>query len=229
MAEVETAAKGEMNLSAPSSATDQERAGEIATTFKNRVSNVALALFFFIGLLPSHTPRYALHSADIIWMVGAGLMGIFSLVRVTPKAVMLNAWSISATAGMMLLPMMIKAGPPSIGILNQLGIAIELIGVVFTQLARIYLGRSFGLLPANRGIVSTGPFRLMRHPIYVGWLLLTLGHSFIYPTPRNFIVMTSVLPFMMWRIVQEEALLSLDPEYREYCARVRSRLIPGIF
>ncbi len=106
--------------------------------------------------------------------------------------------------------------------------ALELIGVIFTQLARVYLGRSFGLLPANRGIVSKGPFRLIRHPIYVGWFVLTLGYAFIYPRPRNFVVIVAALLFMMWRIVQEEDLLGLDSEYRTYCEKVRYRLIPWV-
>jgi protein-S-isoprenylcysteine O-methyltransferase Ste14 len=198
------------------------------SSFKNSLSNIALALLFFAALIPGHTSRYSIHAADIIWMVGAALMGIFSLIRVPPKTVTVSPRSIAATAGMMILPTLIKPGLASVGLLNQAGMALELIGVIFTQLARVYLGRSFGLLPANRGIVSKGPFRLMRHPIYVGWFVLTLGYAFIYPTPRNFVVIVAALFFMMWRIVQEEELLGLDPEYRAYCEKVGYRLIPWV-
>ncbi len=198
------------------------------SSFKNSISNIALALLFFAALIPGHTSRYNLHAADIIWMTGAALMGIFSFVRIPPKTVTVTANSIAATAGMMILPTLIKPGLASVGLLNQAGMALELIGVIFTQLARVYLGRSFGLLPANRGIVSKGPFRLMRHPIYVGWFVLTLGYAFIYPRPRNFVVIVAALLFMMWRIVQEEDLLGLDPEYRTYCEKVRYRLIPWV-
>ena len=198
------------------------------SSFKNSISNIALALLFFAALIPGHTSRYNLHAADIIWMTGAALMGIFSLVRIPPKTVTVTANSIAATAGMMILPTLIKPGLASVGLLNQAGMALELIGVIFTQLARVYLGRSFGLLPANRGIVSKGPFRLMRHPIYVGWFVLTLGYAFIYPRPRNFVVIVAALLFMMWRIVQEEDLLGLDSEYRTYCEKVRYRLIPWV-
>lgn len=197
-------------------------------TFKNSISNIALALLFFAALIPGHTSRYNLHAADIIWMTGAALMGIFSLVRVPPKTVTVTANSIAATAGMMILPILIRPGVPSVGLVNQAGTVLEVIGIIFTQLARVYLGRSFGLLPANRGIVSTGPFRLMRHPVYVGWFVLTLGLAFIYPKPSSFLLILATLPFMMWRIMQEEELLRLDPEYRAYCEKVRYRLIPGI-
>jgi protein-S-isoprenylcysteine O-methyltransferase Ste14 len=211
-------------------ALDAESQGETnrTYTFKNSISNIALALLFFAALIPGHTSRYNLHAADIIWMTGAALMGIFSLVRVPPRTVTVTANSIAATAGMMILPILIRPGVPSVGLLNQVGTALEVIGIIFTQLARVYLGRSFGLLPANRGIVSTGPFRLMRHPIYVGWFVLTLGLAVIYPKPSSFLLILATLPFMMWRIMQEEDLLRLDPEYRAYCEKVRYRLIPWV-
>jgi len=103
-----------------------------------------------------------------------------------------------------------------------------MIGVVLSQLARLYMGRSFGLLPANRGIVSEGPFRLVRHPVYLGWLLLTAGFAVANPSMRNFLCLAATPIFIGWRIMLEERLLSKDSLYREYCRRVRHRLIPGI-
>jgi protein-S-isoprenylcysteine O-methyltransferase Ste14 len=103
-----------------------------------------------------------------------------------------------------------------------------LFGVVLTQVARVYMGRSFGVLPANRGIVSKGPFRWIRHPIYSGWLILSIGYALSYPNDRNIMLIVATLPFMVWRIHQEEAHLSADPEYRRYMDRVRDRLWPGV-
>jgi protein-S-isoprenylcysteine O-methyltransferase Ste14 len=225
---VETAEAARVDTSSTVALDESQGGTKRDYTFKNSISNIALALLFFAALIPGHTSRYNLHAADIIWMTGAALMGIFSLVRIPPKTVTVTANSIAATAGMMILPILIRPGVPSVGLLNQAGTVLEVSGIIFTQLARVYLGRSFGLLPANRGIVSTGPFRLMRHPIYVGWFVLTLGLAFIYPKPSSFLLILATLPFMMWRIMQEEDLLRLDPEYRAYCEKVRYRLIPGI-
>jgi protein-S-isoprenylcysteine O-methyltransferase Ste14 len=66
----------------------------------------------------------------------------------------------------------------------------------------------------------------MRHPIYTGWLVLSIGYVLIYPALSNALTVVAVLPFMMWRIGQEEALLSQDSEYRGYMERVRYRVIP---
>jgi protein-S-isoprenylcysteine O-methyltransferase Ste14 len=109
-----------------------------------------------------------------------------------------------------------------------IGLILELLGVLLTQIARIYMGRSFGLLPANRGIVSNGPFRWVRHPIYFGWLILSIGYAMSYVSERNIALIVATLPFMVWRIDQEEAHLSADPEYRNYMDRVRYRLWPGV-
>ncbi len=101
--------------------------------------------------------------------------------------------------------------------------------MALSQVARVYMGRSFGILPGNRGIVSKGPFRIVRHPIYLGWVLLTLGYLLAYPSWINFAIVLATFPFMMWRIVLEEELLSEDPEYRDYLARVHFRMLPWLY
>src|SRR6266849_5366427 len=105
----------------------------------------------------------------------------------------------------------------------------QLFGVVLSQVGRLYMGRSFGLLPANRGVITTGPFRLVRHPIYLGWFILTVGYVMAYPNALNALAVICTLPFMMWRIDLEEKLLCDDPSYRAYAERVRYRLIPWLF
>lgn len=196
----------------------------------NAASNVGVALLFFGAFLPGKLHHEGYHSgaADDVWLAGALLMGLFSLVRVPPRSSTVTVSSVAATTGMMLLPALIRPLPgiASVGLLHSAGLIVELAGVLFTQVARIYLGRSFGLLPANRGIVSNGPFRIVRHPIYTGWLVLSIGYVLIYPALSNVLPVVAALPFMMWRIGQEEALLSQDPDYRGYMEHVHYRVIP---
>jgi protein-S-isoprenylcysteine O-methyltransferase Ste14 len=155
-------------------------------------------------------------------------MGVFSLVRVPASAATINLGSIAATAGMMFIPTLLRPAAGPAGLVGDCGATIEFAGVMLTQTARSYMGRSFGLLPANRGIVRKGPFRVVRHPVYLGWLILTLGYAIVYPSGRNALIVIAVLPFLTWRIVQEEQLLGHDAAYRNYCEEVRYRLIPGI-
>jgi protein-S-isoprenylcysteine O-methyltransferase Ste14 len=129
---------------------------------------------------------------------------------------------------MLILPCFMRPISLSTGALATVGLVFELLGVVLTQVARVYMGRSFGILPANRGIVSKGPFRWVRHPIYFGWLVLSIGYAMSYANPRNILLIVVTLPFMVWRIDQEDEHLSADAAYRSYMDRVRHRLLPGV-
>src|SRR5258707_2829744 len=155
-------------------------------------------------------------------------MAVMSFARFAPRSVTMNLRTIAASGGMLILPCFMRPTNLSTGALATTGLIFELFGVVLTQVARVYMGRSFGVLPANRGIVSRGPFRSVRHPIYFGWLILSIGYVLSYPTVRNVLLLAVTLPFLVWRIEQEESHLNEDPEYRNYERRVRFRLWPGL-
>lgn len=187
-----------------------------------------MALTFFGAALPK-ARHFEYGPANFIWVTGAIAMGLMSLVRFPPRAAMMNVNAFVANAAAMILPALVRPAPPSMGLIASIAIAMELAGVVLSQVARIYMGRSFGILPGNRGIVTKGPFRFARHPIYVGWFLLTMGYFLAYPSWINFLIVSAASPFMIWRIFLEEQLLLEDSEYREYAQRVRFRLMPGFF
>jgi protein-S-isoprenylcysteine O-methyltransferase Ste14 len=197
---------------------------------KHAAGNTALAISFFVAMLPAaKNVNWSIEgAANLIWIGGAAIMAAMSFVRTPPRRAMVDAYSLSATGGMMLLPCLMVPANRSIGALAIAGVTLELLGVLLTQVARIYMGRSFGILPANRGIVSRGPFAAVRHPIYIGWLALSVGYSLSYPSARNVALILSTIPFMVWRIQQEEALLRDDPEYLIYTRLVRFRLWPGV-
>jgi protein-S-isoprenylcysteine O-methyltransferase Ste14 len=197
--------------------------------WRNIAGNICLALLFLIVLLPTKSAHYHSTLATDIWFWGAVMMGVLSLVRIPPRSAMVNVSSILSTAAMMVAPALMRPGIPAIGSLKDAAIVVELIGIAFTQVARLYLGRRFGLLPANRGIVTGGPFRWMRHPIYSGWVILTIGFLMAYPDLYNVAMFVISLPFLVWRMGLEEEHLTQDPEYRAYLAKTPYRLIPGIY
>ena len=163
-----------------------------------------------------------------MWLTGAAIMAIMSFARFAPRTSAVNWRTLAATGGMLILPGFMRPTAMSTGALATTGLIFELFGVVLTQVARVYMGRSFGILPANRGIVSKGPFRSVRHPIYFGWLILSLGYAMSFASERNILLIAMTLPFMVWRIGQEEVHLSADPEYLQYMKQVRYRLWPGV-
>ncbi len=110
-----------------------------------------------------------------------------------------------------------------------LGVAIQTTGLVVQLLSKLALGRCFGLLPAVRGIVTRGPYRLVRHPIYLGYLIAHIGFLATNLSIRNAAVLVVLYAAQVWRMHREELALSTDASYVTYMADVRWRLIPGVF
>lgn len=107
--------------------------------------------------------------------------------------------------------------------------AVQLLGVVFALASIVALGRSFGLVAANRGIRTGGPYRLLRHPLYAAYLVTQAGYVLESPTLRNWSILAAVVIFQVARVFTEERCLGKDPAYAAYRQRVRWRLVPLVF
>jgi protein-S-isoprenylcysteine O-methyltransferase Ste14 len=210
-------------------ATPGSTASPFSPQLRHAAGNAVMAASFIVAAVPN-ARHFFRGPADAIWTIGALLMAGMSLVRIAPKAARLDLHAfISTIFPVFLLPCLLRADVASSGLLAWSGIGLELLGVALSQVARVYMGRSFGILPGNRGIVSKGPFQFVRHPIYVGWFLLTLGYVASYPSWMNCGITLATLPFMMWRIRLEEGLLEADSDYRKYRRLVPFRLLPGVY
>jgi protein-S-isoprenylcysteine O-methyltransferase Ste14 len=106
---------------------------------------------------------------------------------------------------------------------------LEVAGLVLVVGAFLSLNRSFGLAPENRGIKTAGAYKLVRHPMYMGYILAEVGFVFINFSIFNLVILTMSALFLLLRLRAEEQLLQQDRAYTAYARRVRWKLIPFIF
>ena len=94
--------------------------------------------------------------------------------------------------------------------------------------AKAFLGRSFGMVAANRGVKDNGIYRFVRHPMYLGYMLSHLGFVLVFFSAANVAIYTVVWACFWLRAKEEEKILLRDPDYQAYASKVRFRLVPGL-
>lgn len=102
-------------------------------------------------------------------------------------------------------------------------------GMLFQLYAKFTLRRSFGVIAANRGVKVSGPYSLVRHPMYAGYMLTHIGFLLSGPNWWNFGVYALALALNIARLLAEERVLMADPAYQDMCRKVRYRLVPYVF
>ena len=92
------------------------------------------------------------------------------------------------------------------------GCFLALAGAALVLSSRAELGPAWSFVPMTdqrAGFVTTGPYRLVRHPIYLGLALLAMGEALAFGSwPAFFIVLYGIVPTFAWRARAEEKLLS---------------------
>jgi protein-S-isoprenylcysteine O-methyltransferase Ste14 len=133
------------------------------------------------------------------------------------------------TALSMLGPPLLRAGTESPLLPDAFTAIVSCAGLALVISAKLTLGRSFGLVPANRGVVDGGPYGLIRHPIYTGYVVSHLAFLAAHPTTVNAALLVAADSALVLRALLEERTLLDDERYRVYCARVGWHLMPGLF
>jgi protein-S-isoprenylcysteine O-methyltransferase Ste14 len=106
--------------------------------------------------------------------------------------------------------------------------AVVILGTLFTIWSLATLGRCFGLFPEVRGLVMRGPYRFVRHPVYVGEIVSAAGLLLAKPHPLIVLIFAVFVGLQYWRTLYEERALSaaFPDQYPAYARRV-PRLVPG--
>jgi protein-S-isoprenylcysteine O-methyltransferase Ste14 len=111
----------------------------------------------------------------------------------------------------------------------RIGLVVQLVGVVMLAVSYLALGRSFGFAAADRGLVTRGPYAVVRHPVYAFYLVTLCGYLLQTVSLRNAVVAVFVLACDVGRAIVEERVLATNREYAAYRRRVRWRLLPGVW
>lgn len=109
------------------------------------------------------------------------------------------------------------------------GLALQILGLSICFASFLALGRSFGFAAGDRGLVTRGPYGLVRHPIYASYLLLQAGYVLQSMSVRNVAVVLAALACNAGRAVVEDRLLAGNAAHADYRRRVRWRLVPGVW
>jgi protein-S-isoprenylcysteine O-methyltransferase Ste14 len=109
------------------------------------------------------------------------------------------------------------------------GLALVLVAGCLSFASLFTLGRRFGVRPALRGLATRGPYRVVRHPLYLAYVLSDIGYNL-----QEWNAGTATLVVLGWlsnlyRIRAEERVLARDPGWPAYTRLVRFRLIPGVW
>ncbi len=122
---------------------------------------------------------------------------------------------------------------PRVESIRIIGFAITLLGLLFALWARYYLGRNwdaFITLKQNHKLVRTGPYGMVRHPIYSGFMLASIGTALAFGQLRPFIAAMLIIAAWIYKSGLEEAFLidHFGSEYEQYRRQVK-RLIPYVW
>ncbi len=120
----------------------------------------------------------------------------------------------------------------ALGFAQGSGLALMAVATVIGVWSLGLIRRSLSLFPAPTSdalLVRKGPFRLVRHPIYLAVVLGTIGVALVALNPAALVVALVFVPFFMAKSGHEEDLLmERFPDYREYRSTVPYRLIPWV-
>ena len=191
------------------------------------LAGAAGAAFFarasFLFYLHTHRLIGAAFLVEQAWFVVA------FLIRRPPRAAAgrIGPWLLAAGGtfgGLLFRP---TGAHPPWGV--AAGLVLQLAGLALAVTALVALGRSFGFVAADRGLVTRGPYAVVRHPVYAAYIVIQAGYLIQSISVANAAVLVFATGCNIGRAVAEERVLAATADYEAYRRRVRWRLVPGLW
>jgi protein-S-isoprenylcysteine O-methyltransferase Ste14 len=119
--------------------------------------------------------------------------------------------------------------PPGVVAAGDVLVAVGFYLIVLVYRENTYTSATIEVT-ADQKVVSTGPYAIVRHPMYASALLYLVGTPLALGSYLGLVPLAALLPFLMWRLFDEERFLAESlPGYVEYQRKVRHRLIPRVW
>jgi protein-S-isoprenylcysteine O-methyltransferase Ste14 len=109
------------------------------------------------------------------------------------------------------------------------GLVLVTLAAGLSLVTLLTLGRLFGVRPAVRGLATSGPYRFIRHPMYLSYVLADIGYNLQEWNSVTLLLVLVGWASLVYRIHAEERLLSQQAEWPAYVVLVRYRLFPGLW
>lgn len=195
--------------------------------FLSRLTIGVLWVLLSINLLNDFAHTHRLTS--LLLLVSESLIVVLMIFRRRTEIVDRSAAARIAALVSIVGPPLLRVGGGGGLVSDAVTASVSAVGLLIVIAGKVTIGRSFGIVAANRGVVASGPYLVVRHPIYVGYLITYVAFSLANPTVANLAIVLMVDASLVVRALLEERTLVNDERYRTYCNRVAWHFLPGVF
>ena len=109
------------------------------------------------------------------------------------------------------------------------GLVLVTLAAGLSLVTLLTMGRLFGVRPALRGLVTSGPYRFVRHPMYLSYVLADIGYNLQEWNSVTLLLVLVGWASLVYRMHAEERVISQHAEWAAYVVLVRYRLFPGLW